>query len=204
MMRKFLIMLALCSPVILCGCVPDQIKYAINCEPIERQPSVESKSPSNNIFEDDLIRLETNLNEKSIEFKIQNKTGESLRISWNESAFVGLDNSAKRIIHEGVKYINSGQEMADTYIPKGTVLNDFALPADNVFYVSGQYGGWETMPLINLPVLTMVNGEKNNQEMFEKFESSVKGKVLKTVLAIYRGKEKFEYSIAYRVLKVFR
>lgn len=47
-----------------------------------------------------------------------------------------------RVMHSGVKYIDRNNSQPASVILKGATLSDIILPTDNVYYISGQYGGW--------------------------------------------------------------
>ena len=51
-------------------------------------------------------------------------------------------------MHSGVKYTDRNNSQPASTIPKGASLSDILLPTDNVYYLSGQYGGWQEKYLI--------------------------------------------------------
>lgn len=79
-----------------------------------------------------------------IAFNLENKSGNSLKIEWDEASFIGLDNKASRIFHSGVKYSDIGLSMPATVIPNGTILEDVILPTNLTSYS----GGWNSSSLI--------------------------------------------------------
>ena len=51
-------------------------------------------------------------------------------------------------MHSGVKYTERNNSQPSSTVPKGASLTDILLPTENVYYVSGQYGGWREHNLI--------------------------------------------------------
>lgn len=47
-----------------------------------------------------------------------------------------------------MKYAERNSSQPATTVPKGASISDILLPTDNVYYVSGQYGGWRESYLI--------------------------------------------------------
>jgi hypothetical protein len=90
-----------------------------------------------------------------INFTISNKTEHSIKIVWDDAAFIEISGQSARLAHEGVKYADSNASQPPSVIPARQSLTDFVLPTNRVYYRKGYYGtyysspgGWEELPLV--------------------------------------------------------
>ena len=112
--------------------------------------------PDNKYFyEDGLFSGIFHVTNSRINFVLTNKTDHSIKIMWDESAFIGLDGHSCRVAHTGVKYADRNASQPPSVIPGRTSLTDFVLPTDRVYYREGFYGkyysspgGWEELSLV--------------------------------------------------------
>lgn len=88
-------------------------------------------------------------------FVLKNISPHSLKIIWNEAAFVSLDGSTSKIMHTGVKYTEKDGNQSATTVIKGAKIEDIAIPTVNVYYDEGTkigystYGsGWKKRPML--------------------------------------------------------
>ena len=88
-------------------------------------------------------------------FALKNISNHSLKLIWNEAAFVGLDGSSSKIMHAGIKYSERENDQPATTIIKGAKIDDVATPTANVYYDEGYrigystYGnGWKTKSML--------------------------------------------------------
>lgn len=91
-------------------------------------------------YSDDKIDAKFSISRTSINFQINNKTNEVLKIIWDEGAII-QNGRSKRITHSGVNYINRGSYQPPTIIPANTRIEDSVLPTENVYF-SEVYGTW--------------------------------------------------------------
>lgn len=93
-------------------------------------------------FEDDMISGFFMISSRSISFQLKNKTDYTMKILWDNCAFIGKDGETKRVIHEGVKLVDRNAPQPASVIIRGGKITDSLTPSDNIYYTSGQYGGW--------------------------------------------------------------
>ena len=62
-------------------------------------------------------------------------------------AYVDQNGSTKRVMHSGVKYTERNSSQPASTLPRNASLSDVLLPTDNVYYLSGKYGGWRESSL---------------------------------------------------------
>ena len=67
-------------------------------------------------------------------------------------------------MHSGVKYVDRANSQPPSVIIRQGSLDDMVVPTDNVYYVSGQYGGWRTRPILQTRATTQesLNQMANN------------------------------------------
>lgn len=95
-------------------------------------------------YQDNVIDILIFGNYQKFFFTIQNISDKSIKIVWNEAAFVGMDGKTSKIMHNGVKYSEKEGDQPASVIIRGAQLEDVAVPTSSVHYKSGFLGGWET------------------------------------------------------------
>lgn len=67
-------------------------------------------------------------------FVLNNVSPHSLKIIWNEAAFVGLGSLSSKIMHAGTKFLERESDQPATTLITGAKLYDLAIPTNNVYY----------------------------------------------------------------------
>ena len=67
-------------------------------------------------------------------FSILNLSDNTLRIIWDEAAFVDVNGSTSKIIHSGIKYNEIEKAQIPSIIVKGSKISDIAIPTNNIEY----------------------------------------------------------------------
>lgn len=99
-------------------------------------------------YEDDYIRITWLVGRTQFNFTLANKSQHSIKIPWDDMAYVDAAGHTSRVMHSGVKYIDRNNSQPASIVPKGASMSDILVPTDNIYYVSGQYGGWQERPLL--------------------------------------------------------
>ena len=106
-------------------------------------------------YNDSIIDITIFGTSEEFKFVLKNISEHSLKIIWNEAAFVGLDGSTSKIMHVGTKYSQREADQPATVIIKGAKIDDLATPTANVYYDEGYkigystYGsGWKTKSML--------------------------------------------------------
>lgn len=99
-------------------------------------------------YEDDFIEIIWYVSTKQFNFKLTNKSNHTIKINWDDISFVDYDGKVGRVMHAGVKYTDRNGSQPATTVPKNASIEDLLLPTENVYYLSGQYGGWREKLLI--------------------------------------------------------
>ena len=86
-------------------------------------------------FEDSIVKISWQYAISQIGFELTNKCNETIKIVWDDAAFISIENESGRIFHKGIKYIDRENPQAPTSIYKNTTLSDLIAPTNNVYYV---------------------------------------------------------------------
>lgn len=108
----------------------------------------EEKADAKSIYEDNYLTFILGVMEKDVIVFIQNKTDYTMKLMWDEAAFITPSNKTQRVIHSGVTLKDKLLPQAPSIIPGHTILNDNIVPADNISF-SSYSGEWIAEPLIS-------------------------------------------------------
>ena len=93
-------------------------------------------------YRDENIQITFAVGDKAKNFYLRNLTSVPIKIIWDEASIVQFG-EAKKIMHSGIKYIDRNDPQSPTVIPPDARIEDLVMPTENVYYLSGRYGGWE-------------------------------------------------------------
>jgi hypothetical protein len=155
---KINIIVCIFSIILLNGCTST---YMLSLNNVERPINAQNKYGEQKItpltgqefngygFEDKAIKIIWIANIRtSMPFVVQNKTDQSIKIIWDEAAFVDCNGGTHRIMHSGVKYIDRSNSQPPSMVVRNGTLSDTIIPSDNIYFMSGQYGGWKERSLL--------------------------------------------------------
>jgi len=169
----------------------------------ERIDPVQEEGVPKYVFEDEVVWIAWLFSPMSIAFSMRNKTDHSIRIVWNDAAFVDDTGESRRIIHSGVKYADRNGLQPPTVIVRRGSVTDFLLPSDNAFWVGGissrgiaTPGGWEHLPM--LPVEQTGGQSETLKESAEKYV----GKTFQVLLPLQIQDVVNDYIFIFRVNSV--
>ena len=145
-------------------------------------------------YEDDYIDIVWYVDSKQFNFTLKNKSGQTLMINWDDISFVDINGQVGRVMHSGVKYTERNNSQPATTIPKGASISDLLLPTGNVYYVSGQYGGWRERYLIPCVYQT--------PDAFNKEASTYVGKSMTIMMPIMIENVQNDYSFTFNIDKL--
>ena len=151
--REFAFVLSL---LLLTGCMSFSGTYTFNMTDVERPENstekygdftTEVNEDGGIVYEDSLIKCAWLVGASRFSFTLENKTNNSIKIIWDECAYINENGATGRIMHSGVKYTDKNASQPPSVVVRGARIDEIMLPTDNVYYISGQYGGWRTKPL---------------------------------------------------------
>lgn len=164
----------------LVGLTVDGNTVALPDPPLDSSPS--------NRFVDSTISILWRPGPTQIGFVMDNLTARSIRVVWDDSAFIKQDGTASRIIHEGVLLAERTTSQPPSVVPAGGTISDFVLAVDNIEY--SDYSGWTESPYIT-PEAVVFSYDENA-------ESPV-GDRIGVLLALDVNGERREYRFAFEV-----
>lgn len=144
-------------------------------------------------YEDAIIKINWQYSVSQIGFDLTNKSEQTIKLIWDEAAYISTENVTERIFHKGIKYIDRENSQPPSSIYKNTTLSDLVSPTSYTHFVSGQYGGWVSSPLIP----TMAAG------MFSKkveYKPELLGKTLRVVLPLKMEDKTLEYVFVFKTI----
>ena len=145
-------------------------------------------------YEDDYINIVWYVGLKQFNFTLNNKSGHSLKINWDDISFVDTKGQVGRVMHSGVKYSERNNSQPATTVPKGASISDILLPTENVYFVSGQYGGWRENYLLPCVYQT--------PEAFNAGASSLVGKTMTIMMPIMIENVQNDYTFTFNIEKL--
>ena len=145
-------------------------------------------------YEDDYINIVWYVGLKQFNFTLNNKSGHSLKINWDDISFVDTKGQVGRVMHSGVKYSERNNSQPATTVPKGASISDILLPTENVYFVSGQYGGWRENYLLPCVYQT--------PEAFNAGASSLVGKTMTIMMPIMIENVQNDYTFTFNIDKL--
>ena len=145
-------------------------------------------------YEDDYINIVWFVGTKQFNFTLKNKSGHTLKINWDDISYVDTKGQVGRVMHAGVKYTERNNSQPATTVPKGASISDVLIPTENVYYVSGQYGGWRENYLI--PCVY------NTSEDFNAGASSFVGKTMTVMMPIMIENVQNDYTFTFNIDKL--
>ena len=145
-------------------------------------------------YEDDYIDIVWYVSSKQFNFTLKNKSGHTLKINWDDVSYIDTKGQVGRVMHSGVKYAERNSSQPATTVPKGASISDILLPTDNVYYVSGQYGGWRESYLIPCVYKT--------PEAFNAEASGYVGKTMTVMMPIMIENVQNDYTFTFNIDKL--
>jgi len=142
-------------------------------------------------YEDGLIKIIWLPGNTQFNFSLLNKSEHSIKIIWDEAVYVNESGSSQKIMHAGVKYTDRNSSQPPTTVVKGASVEDLIMPSDNVYYVSGQYGGWRELPLFKNKATT--------PEELQVIKTSYVGKTVKVLLPLKIEETTNEYLFTFKI-----
>ena len=113
---------------------------------------------------------------EAVMFELENVSDSTIKVIWNEVTFVSPDKTTSRVIHKGIKFINSGESMPPSTIPTNSKLIDNVSPSDNVYW-NDEYSSWSQEPIAKVNkdyykekisiILPLKIGEKKKDYRFD-------------------------------------
>lgn len=89
------------------------------------------------VFEDKMIKILWLPSDSRLNFFLTNKTDYSMRIMWDEAAYVDEAGASHRVIHQGVKYAQIDDAQPPSVVVRKGTFSDSIIPTSAIFYSDG-------------------------------------------------------------------
>lgn len=200
-MRKLIFTLFLAT--MLTSCMTYQGFYNVGLQEVERPENAKERYGESKIinfeeegktkysYEDELIKIVWLSLSTQFAFTLENKSDNSIKIIWDEAVYVDENGSSGRVMHSGVKYVDRSNPQPPTVVVKKAKVDDMVVPTDNIYYISGQYGGWQTKPLFP--------NQATTQEELNALTQKYVGKTVKILLPLQIQETVNEYIFSFKV-----
>lgn len=100
-------------------------------------------------YEDEYIKITWMYMTNQLDFELENLSGHTLKINWDDISYMDAGGNVSRIMHKGIKYSERENSQGSISIPKGGRLSDIIVPTSNVSFLSaGSYSKWYQKSLI--------------------------------------------------------
>jgi hypothetical protein len=161
-------------------------------------------------FEDKLIKILWSVRESSININLQNKNDFSLKISWDDVAYVDDEGKTHRVIHGDVKFSEKDRPQPSTIVIRKGILEDVVIPSDYITFEKGYVskynsspGYWSKRPLLRSVALVQDSTDdfavKQTINEFSNLVKSNIGKRLQVLIPIQAGNTIIEYIFTFQV-----
>lgn len=102
------------------------------------------------VYKDNIIDIMIFGVRDGFNFVLQNISGSTIKIIWDEAVFVNFDGSTEKVMHKGTKYAERNESQPATTIIKNAKWDDVVTPTNLVYYDEGSKyikAGWRTHSL---------------------------------------------------------
>lgn len=139
-------------------------------------------------YKDELIFVSWKIDRNRINLSVKNNASGSIKILWDDMAFVGLNNDSHRIIHKGVKYSEKEKEQAPSIVARNTELIDVIIPADNIYYKES-WAKWSAHPLVSDCLYSPEDEASQHPD----------GKKIQVLLPVIVNEKRYEYQFVFEI-----
>lgn len=138
-------------------------------------------------YEDDYIDLRWEITDVP-RFNLTNKAQSTVKLIWNNAVYQDDKGRTQRVMHEGIKFIDSSKDIPEsTLLPNGSI-DDTVLPVEHIIYANG----WKIYPLFS----------ENVKRKYLKNATDRKGKRVKIMLPFMIGNNLHEYQFIFKIVDV--
>ena len=146
-------------------------------------------------FEDSCIKITFIPLSANIPFILENKSDQTMKIIWDETVYIDVNETCRKVTHAGVKYIDAERTQLPTIIAISSKIHDVIYPTDNIYYISYYisniyFAEWKHAPL--LP-------RAYTKYDLEEIKKGYIGKTIKILLPIQIQNAVSEYLFCFRI-----
>ena len=201
---------------LLAGCAAFQPTYYgtynINLQQVDRPTGTVSKygkvkiSPltqegiNKYVFEDKMVKVIWDAAADNLSAVLVNKTSSSIKIIWDDAAYIDENGMSHRIIHSGINYNEMDKPQLSTIIAANEKINEVIIPTNLIYYEEGFYGenDFKAGRWIEKPLFEYCQTGGKEDSAIRLLKSNV-GKTFKLLLPLKIEKIVSDYVFTFRV-----
>ena len=146
-MKKVFIIAALCIIATSCSVTKFVTTGDYKLSEVEPSSDVSDKgSMAGNTYTDGVVSITPVMERDHISINVTNNSSSSIKVDWDNGAYIDEFGNAHRIIHTGTKLVDKEKAQVASIVPKGSQINDIVSPSDYVEYDTTL--GWQYTPLM--------------------------------------------------------
>ncbi|MBC8180479.1 hypothetical protein H8E88_05075, partial [candidate division KSB1 bacterium] len=135
-MKKNLLFLCVIALIIGCAGSMQRISFDLTLTQVERPKDAKEQYGEINttvtdslgkkylVFEDELLKAMFFFGDTSIGIILNNKSDHTIKIDWDNSAWISPSGESKRVIHSGVKLVDRNSPQSPSIIVRNGLLRD--------------------------------------------------------------------------------
>lgn len=199
--------------VILPGCTTYNVMYEISLKEVERPVRAKERYGERNIskveeegskkyyFEDELVKITWIPTASQFSIILTNKTDHSIKIVWDEAAYVDENGASHRIMHSGVKFIDRNNSQPPSIVVRKGYIADLIIPTDKVQWDNQDYkSSWHAEPIF--PFDTPINLELKTEEELKTKNKDYVGKTVQVLLPLQIEDAVSEYIFIFEIKNI--
>lgn len=152
------------------------------------ESAMDNSISSSTGYKDELLSVSWMIERNKVNFIIKNYASGSIKILWDDMAFVGLNGESHRVIHKGIKYSEKEKEQAPSIVARNAELHDLIIPADKIYYQKS-WEKWSAYPFVD-------------DYLYSPEDESIKhpiGKKIQVLLPVIINEKKYEYQFIFEI-----
>lgn len=189
-MKKILIGIMLMFTLSSCYTTKYIVEGAHKLDGVYSNPQACSTNTNGNAYEDTYVTIIPESIDPKINLTIWNKYTSSIRVLWDEAAYIDVTGNTHRVIHTGVKFTDKEKAQVASVIPAGAKLEDVAVPVECIELIGGT---WTIIPFESYKFDSLTEAE-NLVSILEK-DPNLCGCTL--LLPILVDDKKIEYTLRF-------
>lgn len=141
-------------------------------------------------YKDDVVDIKWSVGKNRFVIVLENLTNQTIKVLWDDAAYIGPSGIATRVMHTGTKYSERNDFQPPSIVPKKAAIEEVVIPTGNVYYADG----WNESYLL-------IYNVQNNKD-FDVIKRNYIGKSVKVLLPILIREEKIEYLFNFTIQSV--
>lgn len=156
---------------------------------VSRNESImDNNISSSSIYKDELLSISWIIDRNKANFTIKNNASGSIKVPWDDMAFVGLNGESHRVIHKGIKYSEKEKEQAPSIVARSAELHDLIIPADKIYFQKS-WEKWSAYPFVDDYLYSPE----------DELTKHPNGKKIQVLLPVIINEKRYEYQFVFEI-----